>query len=172
MRVRPIYCLCEETIVNDISIKDIMTTDVFTVPRDWSLDQLADFLVANNITGAPVISESGDVVGVVSMTDVVRYRSMPLIYSSAHDTHEYYLSSMGRQYSDEEIDAFRLEEGERATVADVMTPVIFSVSEDASVREAAEIMTTGNVHRLLVLKDQQVIGIVAALDIVRVVRDL
>lgn len=153
-------------------VKEIMTTEVFTVPKEWGLDQLADFLVAKNITGAPVVSGSNDVVGVVSMTDIIRHRSIPLTHSNAHDTHEYYLSSLGRQYSAEEIDAFQLEEEEQTTVGEVMTPMIFSISEDASIQQAAELMTTGCIHRVLVLKDKQVVGIVSALDIVRAVRDL
>lgn len=154
------------------TVKEIMTTQLFTASEDWSLDQLADFLVANNVTGAPVTSAAGEVVGVVSMTDIVRYQSLPLLSSSPHDTHEYYMSEMGRQYSPEEIESFRLDSGEQATVSDVMTPMVFSINEDASVQQVADMMITGNIHRVLVMKNKQVVGLVAALDIARVIRDM
>jgi len=57
--------------------KDIMNPDVLSVGPDWSIGQLADFLCTNSISGAPVISENNKLIGVVSMTDLVRHTSMP-----------------------------------------------------------------------------------------------
>ncbi len=61
--------------------KDIMNPDVLSVGPDWSIGQLGDFLCANAISGAPVISEDNKLLGVVSMTDLVRQASMPGINS-------------------------------------------------------------------------------------------
>ena len=43
--------------------KDIMNPDVLSVGPDWSIGQLADFLCANSISGAPVISEDNKLMG-------------------------------------------------------------------------------------------------------------
>lgn len=155
-----------------MTAKDIMTTEVFTVSEDWTLGQLADFFVDHNITGAPVTSVAGELIGVVSMTDIVRHNSLPVKNSTPHDTHEYYLSSMGRHYAAEEVEGFRIESDEQTTVRDLMTPMVFEVNEDASVQQVAEMMITGSIHRLLVTRGKQVVGIVAAMDMLKVVRDL
>jgi len=91
--------------MNNLIAADVMTTPVLTVPDDWGMDQLASYFVDKNISGAPVTDATGHLVGVVTMTDIVRHSSMPLSQDEARDTHEYYLASSGRLYTDEEMDA-------------------------------------------------------------------
>ncbi|HEX9653693.1 MAG TPA: CBS domain-containing protein, partial [bacterium] len=52
--------------------KDIMNTDVITVEEDLSVGDLANLLTDKMITGAPVVNAKGKLVGVVSMSDIVR----------------------------------------------------------------------------------------------------
>jgi len=158
--------------MNAKTVKEIMISPVLAVLEDWSMDELTDYLIANNVSGAPVESVSGEVVGVVSMTDVVRYVNFPVKEQDAHDVHEYFLSSLGRQYAFEEIQAFRVESDTQVTVKDLMTEMVFSVDEDATVQDAADSMITGNIHRVLVTSGKKVVGIVTALDLVKVVRDM
>jgi CBS domain-containing protein len=53
-----------------------------------------------------------------------------------------------------------------------MTPVIFSVSENARFQEMADTMVGGRIHRLIVTDGDSVIGIVTTLDLLRGLRDL
>ncbi len=154
------------------TVKEIMNSPVLAVLEDWSMEELTEYLIANNVSGAPVESASGEVVGVVSMTDIVRYVNFPIKEQEAHDVHEYFLSSISRQYALEELQAFRVESDSQVTVRDLMTDMLFAVDEDATVQDAADIMITGNIHRVLVTSGKQVVGIVTALDLVRVVRDM
>jgi CBS domain-containing protein len=57
-------------------------------------------------------------------------------------------------------------------VRDIMTPMIFSVSEDTSVQEVAETMLKGRIHRVFVTRDNKLAGIVTALDMLKVIRGL
>jgi Predicted transcriptional regulator, contains C-terminal CBS domains len=52
-----------------------MTDRVLTAQADWSLQELASFFTEHSISGAPVISDYGGVIGVVSVTDIARYDS-------------------------------------------------------------------------------------------------
>ena len=58
--------------LGQLTAKDVMTTGVLCVHPDWPVEQLADFLVENAISGAPVTNADGELVGVVSLTDVAR----------------------------------------------------------------------------------------------------
>ena len=157
----------------DTTVSEIMTTDVLTAREDWTLDQLAVFLVDHNVSGVPVAAASGELVGVVSMTDIVRHNSLPVKDSDPPDTHEYYLSSIRRQYASEEIAGFRLDAPGDAMVRDLMTPMVFQVRGDTPVQEVADIMIKGNIHRLLVTEEgMQLLGIVTTMDMLKVVRDL
>ena len=149
-----------------------MISPVLAVLEDWSMDELTDYLISNNVSGAPVESASGEAVGVVSMTDIVRYVNFPIKEQVVHDVHDYFLSSLGRQYAVEEIQAFRIESDIQVTVKDLMTEMVFSVDEDTTLQDAADTMIRGNIHRVLVMSGKKVVGIVTALDLVKVVRDM
>jgi CBS domain-containing protein len=51
--------------------KDIMTKDVITVGPAASVKELAKTLVQQQISGAPVMNKKGQIVGIVSETDIV-----------------------------------------------------------------------------------------------------
>jgi CBS domain-containing protein len=56
----------------------------------------------------------------------------------------------------------------RATVADVMMPIAFSLPENATVSHAAALMAYENIHRPpVVTSNGTVIGVVSAMDVVR-----
>jgi len=55
-----------------IKIKDIMTKNPIAVPLDWTVEETAELLLRNKISGAPVVNEKGAVVGVITQTDLFR----------------------------------------------------------------------------------------------------
>ncbi|MGD2076637.1 MAG: CBS domain-containing protein [Gammaproteobacteria bacterium] len=158
------------TTATDVRVSDIMQRDVLSVEEDWSLNRLARFLTDNAISGAPVTSSAGDLAGVVSLTDIVRYDSTPEHRARERHTHEYYLHSLEMQVAAEEASTFHIEQESQAKVRDIMTPMVFAVAEDASVQEAADMMVKGRIHRLIVTRDSRIAGIVTALDLLDLLR--
>ena len=59
------------TALRKLEAQDLMNPDVLTVPEDMSVRELAAFLLDNQISGAPVVHSNDELVGVVSMTDIV-----------------------------------------------------------------------------------------------------
>ena len=53
-----------------IPVKEVMTRNVITFREDTSLDEVGATLLEKRITGAPVVSGEGHVVGIISETDV------------------------------------------------------------------------------------------------------
>lgn len=157
--------------MNHTTVSDIMQANVFTVEEDWTLDQLARFLTDKQISGAPVNDSSGKLTGVVSVTDIVGYDGSPVSESADSSTHEYYLRSLENQVSGEEIPAFSAAQDSAVTVRDIMTPMVFQINEDASIRDAADTMVRGHIHRLFVTRDNRISGVITALDMMKVIRD-
>ena len=60
-----------------LTAKDIMNREVLTVNAELSLQGLAEFLFHNSISGAPVISKNGKLIGAVSVTDIIRHETLP-----------------------------------------------------------------------------------------------
>jgi len=49
--------------MKNMTAKDIMNTEVLTVPIDWTVRELAQFFIDKAITGAPVTDDDGKLVG-------------------------------------------------------------------------------------------------------------
>jgi CBS domain-containing protein len=53
-----------------IPVKDVMTTDVISFHEETPVEEIASALAERHITGAPVVTPEGFVVGIVSEVDV------------------------------------------------------------------------------------------------------
>ena len=158
--------------VREITASDVMRSEVLAAEADWSLDILAEFLIDNSISGAPVTAADGELVGVVSMTDIVRQNRMSDSSSDTDTTHDVYLYELERHMSQEEIRVFHTQYESPVQVRDIMTPMIFRVSKDTRIQEVAETMLKGRIHRVFVTQDNKLTGIVTALDMLQVIRDI
>ncbi len=158
--------------MTQLTAKDIMTLDVLEAKADWSLRRLVEFLAENSISGAPVVSEDGKLLGVVSLTDILRHDTLAEKYSKPHGPHDYYLNLLEHPFAQEEIDSFQLEIEPQTTVRDIMTPRLFKVSEDTKVQVVSDTMIKGRIHRVFVTREEKVVGIISAVDMLRIIRDL
>ena len=59
-------------LVSKIKIKDIMTKDPIMIPEDFTVEETAEILLKNKISGAPVIDNEGQVVGTITQTDLFK----------------------------------------------------------------------------------------------------
>jgi CBS domain-containing protein len=53
-----------------IPVKEVMTRNVITFHEDTTLEEIASTLSSKRITGAPVVTTEGHVIGIISETDV------------------------------------------------------------------------------------------------------
>ena len=59
-------------ILSKIKIKEIMTKDPITVPPDYTIEETAEVLMKNKISGVPVVDKGGQVVGVITQNDIFK----------------------------------------------------------------------------------------------------
>lgn len=139
-----------------ITASDLMNPEVLRLPSDATLQHAAAFLLDREISGAPVEDESGAIVGLISLSDiaaVVAGRKSAPIAPEDEDPLEETLS--------DDLET----EGERLLVRDVMTLGAESVPEYATVQEVAERLLKGHVHRLLVTRGGEAVGVVSTSDL-------
>jgi CBS domain-containing protein len=67
--------------------KDVMTKDVRTANPDTSLNEIVDLLEENNIKRVPIVSVGGDLVGIVSRSNIIQAlaSARPTLEISASD---------------------------------------------------------------------------------------
>ena len=55
-----------------IKVKDLMAKEVITVPADFTVEETAQVLQINKISGVPVVNIEGQIVGTITKTDLFR----------------------------------------------------------------------------------------------------
>ena len=152
-----------------ITASQVMTGQVLCASPDWSVDRLVTFLTDHNISGAPVVSEKGVPIGVVSLTDVARSGALN---ERSLEVPPYYRQGLEKLVGRHELGEFHVDFESQTTVADIMTPVVFTMDESASVQEVASAMVTGHIHRVLVTRAKKMVGIISSMDLLQLVRDM
>lgn len=179
-----------------LRLRDIMTTDVQTMSPDLNIRDAMDILVANHISGAPVVA-NGKVVGIITTSDLLAFAaSLPGVPAEHPEQEEWgefgglpewtegeeapgaFFTEMwddaGAEVS-ERIDAVSGPEWNvllEHTVSEAMTAVpLCSLSPNATVEEAAAFMHRAGVHRVLVMEHGRLVGIVTSMDLAGAVAD-
>lgn len=150
-----------------IVASDLMTSDVLTVKAEMTVSELASFLSDHEITGAPVEDDEGQLVGVVSVVDVARADSEEAGRRTGRESVEAdsYVHDWDRTLADGEIQVRHLR-NDRVTVEDIMNPTVHSVESEATVPEIATKMLNLHLHRLLVVEDGRLAGIISTSDLI------
>jgi len=144
-----------------LTAKDIMTTNVITVQKDTSVNELAEILWKNKISGAPVLDEGGNVISVVTESDLIDQNKkvhIPTMISILDSV--IFLESSKK--TEKEIQKMA-----GNTVKDICAMKLVSVSEDTGLDEIATIMSENKVHTLPVMKDDKLVGVIGKSDIIR-----
>lgn len=158
------------------TVREIMQTQVLTVPPHMSVRELVQVLAKARISGAPVAGPAGDILGVVSSTDVVALAA----YGAQLRGHSPWQDDEGA--SDEETaEYFRTEEllpelqptgpirDIETLVEDIMTPAAYSVRPETPLAELAQFLVRRRIHRALVVEDGKLVGIVTTFDVLRAI---
>lgn len=128
----------------DPTVEDLMTRSPVVIADDAPVVRVAQLLADNAIAGVPVVDEDGRSIGVISETDLLRARAGIVPWTGWRGL----------------------------LVRDLMTSPAQTVAASASFAEAARLMTSEHIHRLVVVDaDLKPIGILSQGDIVREMAD-
>lgn len=154
--------------------RDVMAKDPVTISAADKLRDAMSLMVANHVTGLPVVDRLGHCVGVVSMMDLLSYEQdhaeTPPEASEVETTP--FFDQESQQWEDVPVMAYALEQFGEVAVNEVMTAEVISVRPDDSVRTVAQRMVDESVHRVMVLDQRKSLqGSISAIDIVRLVAE-
>lgn len=142
-------------------VSELMNPDVVCLSPETTVAEAQRLLAARSVSGAPVVDGSGQPIGVISQSDLVRHQARRVTAGES-----------GRFYSDmdEYSDIADLPvDRSRTPVRDLMTPHVYSVSRDTGAAAAASIMRDRRIHRLIVTERGRLVGVVTSLDLLMVV---
>jgi CBS domain-containing protein len=139
-----------------MKVQDVMTTDVATIHPDALLKDAAVELVRRRISGMPVVDADGNVLGVLSETDI-------LAKESGKHEKAGFLSWLV-----DPVDPWVAARFDAVTVSDAMSAPARTIPPDRTVTEAASLMLDEDVNRLPVVDAEgTLVGVVSRGDLVR-----
>lgn len=138
-----------------MKVREVMVAPVITILPETTYEEAASVLHANQISGVPVVAGNGELVGIISEKDL--FRAMyPLYEEYIAEPHAYY----NQESREEEIKAIR-----RQPVKQYMSRNVVTINADSYVLHAGGLMLARGLHRLPVLDDGKLVGIVSREDI-------
>lgn len=144
-------------------VSDVMTRDVVVFDPDDNVQHAMQTMVERGIDGSPVVSDDGEVVGMLSTSDLIVQESQlhfPTVISLLGATLE--LPSSQRRFDED------IKKALGSSVSEVMHPKPFTIAPDETLERAATLMHDHDVSRLPVVDEGgRLVGIVARVDILR-----
>jgi CBS domain-containing protein len=148
-----------------IKVADVMKKPI-VVNQNSSIMDAIELFRKHKISGAPVVDDDNNLVGIVSESDIIKTltihdEDLNLILPSPFDLIELPLKTTLK------IEEFRedIKKALKTKVKDVMTKDVITVSPDVSINEAANIMVKNNIKRLPVVKNGMLVGIITRGDL-------
>jgi len=122
------------------SVKNYMAKDLITFSPETNVLSAIRTLIKHKISGAPVVDETGWIVGIISEFDCLK----PILESSYHN-------DMGTH------------------VKDCMSKDITTINANASLMDAATLFLNNGWRRLPVIENKKLVGQISRIDILRAV---
>lgn len=124
--------------IQSIAVKDYMSASLVTFAPDMDVMNAIDVLVKNRISGAPVVDERGNLIGLLSEKDCMKVA----IQAGYHE-------QLGGQ------------------VQDYMTDKVITVESESSVLEVAKLFMEKGPRRYPVVEDNRLVGQISRRDVLR-----
>ena len=148
-----------------MKVSEIMTRKVYCLNPEMSVKEAAQFLLEKGVGGAPVVDKEGNLVGLVSESDLIMEEVKLQFPTFFHLLDGFIFLSNWRDYQEKLRKALGLK------VAEVMSSPVISVEAEASVEEAATLMVEKHISRLPVLEKGKMVGIVSKRDLIKAIAD-
>ncbi len=137
--------------------QDIMTKDVVTVRPEMTVHEIATVMVRNHISGLPVVTKDGDLLGIISESDLIHRTELGTEATPRALTLALGDAGTARDFA----------KAHGKTAHDIMSRPVATVHCDSDLNEVADVLERRRVKRVPVLKDGRLAGIIARSDLVR-----
>lgn len=152
----------------EATAKDLMQTDVVRLEADDRVESAVALFEEYHIGGAPVVDAAGKLLGFLSAHDVARsehvQRGEIVTGRGDYSAGTGELEDDGGFYS--KVD-YSPEVLGNELVKDWMNPDVISLPPSASLKEICELMVHESIHRVVIVEDDNLRGIVSTFDVTR-----
>ena len=143
---------------SQLTVKDVMTPHAVTVRPDQTLGEVARLMVEREIRAVPVVDDTGSFVGMVTHRELLRY----LIPDYLHRTKSGEFRAATRSQLQRGAADPRL-----IAVKHAMARTVLCLSEDQTLADVANVMSSKDVDRFPVVREGVVVGFLTRADVIR-----
>jgi len=143
---------------SQLTVRDIMTSHAFTVRPAQTLGEVARTMIEHDIRAMPVVDDSGALIGMVTHRELLRHL-MPdfLQRTKTGEVRAPTRSQLQRGAADPRA----------IPVKDAMARSVLCLSEDQTLSDVANLMSSKDVDRFPVVREGVVVGFLTRADVVR-----
>jgi CBS domain-containing protein len=145
---------------SNLRAEDVMTRNVLTVFPHSSIRHAAKVMAENHISGLPVVTENGTVIGLISEGDLMSWSDEP------GERQAWWLNMLAEGY-DLAPNFLDVVQAERENVKSVMSRDVATIGANMTLTEIAKLLVEKRLKRLPVARSGKLIGIVSRADLVR-----
>ena len=138
-----------------MKVKELMTTNVFTISPDATLKDAGSLIREKKVNGLPVVNTEGVLVGIITLTDLLKmldeiYRWREL------------------EKSDTEVSLSQMYEHEKSSskVKDIMSKDVVTLSEEDTLEDVMRLMFEHRIHTIPVTREGKLIGVIGKHDLI------
>ena len=140
-------------------VKDVMYTDVVCLKTSMNFLEAAALFLQNKISGAPVLDEAGILVGVLSEKDL--FRALYPSYQSFYQNPTPFLNEKELEET--------AQEAKEKTIDQIMSRRVVTTTPSTHVLKVGGLMIASGIHRVPVMENGKIIGMVSRGTIYRAV---
>ncbi|HBG92837.1 MAG: hypothetical protein A3J81_03250 [Nitrospirae bacterium RIFOXYB2_FULL_43_5] len=147
-----------------LTAKDIMTKNVTTVGAATTIEELARILMEHKISGAPVVDDNENLIGIVTENDLIS-RDKRLHIPTVMRLFDAFIVLESQSKVEKEIKRMTA-----ITVNDIYIKEAITVTEGTPVQDIATIMSEKKVHLIPVVEgknEKKIIGIIGKIDLIK-----
>ncbi|MBD3311705.1 MAG: CBS domain-containing protein [Candidatus Magasanikbacteria bacterium] len=140
-------------------VKEVMTKQVISVLNKMTFFETAKLFLKHGISGAPVVNEKGELVGVLSEKDL--FRALYPTHKDFYTNPRTYIIGDGLENT--------AKEAKNKTIEEISSKRLITTTPETNVLKIGGSMVATGIHRVPVVDEKKLVGMVSRGDIYRAV---
>ena len=139
---------------------EFMTSNVISCRKNQTVGEAAKIMLEKGFSVMPITDENDSLVGVITESDFIgKMVDVPHAMASVKQL-------LGQTFNCKDIESV-YSQAKTKQLSDVMTKDPVTISPSTSLTDIVELMVSKNLKRLLVMKDERIVGIITRKDLLK-----
>ncbi|MDD4085521.1 MAG: CBS domain-containing protein [Acidaminococcaceae bacterium] len=144
-----------------MKVEEVMERNVIGINRNSSIEEIVSAMIESKVSGLPVLSDGGYLVGIVTEGDLLRLKTTPRLPE--------FINLLGAVIYYRGVDKYN-EDFKKLLAqkaSEIMTEDVVAVKEGTDIADVVHLMLDNNIKQVPVVDGSKLIGMVTRANIIR-----